>query len=204
MQIVWLILVAVAGYALGCFSLALYLSTHVGKFDIRSRGSGNAGTTNMLREMGWRYGIMTFAWDFLKGLLPTLAAIWLLGYPGGYAVGAGVILGHAFPVTRKFRGGKCVATCGGVFIALYPSLTVPIGLLMIIVMFITRMVSLSVLITYSCYALLLFFVPTPDPAMRWFVVAAVLLVIFLHRENIVRICHGQEKRLTVKKNRKAS
>jgi len=201
MKILEYVLLALAGYVLGCFSMAMFLSRHVGKFDIRTRGSGNAGTTNMLREMGWIYGIITFIWDFVKALVPVLLAIRFLGYDAAYAVAAGVMLGHAFPVTRGFKGGKCVATAGGVFIALFPAYTAIPALIMIAAMFITRMVSVSALVAYILYAISLFIVPTPHPGVCWCVSACVLLVVILHHENIGRIIRGEEKRLTVKKTK---
>ena len=114
----WVALTPLA-YLLGTFPSASLVASASG-VDITAIGSGNPGASNVTRALGWRKGALVFGLDALKGLLATLAGLWLGGRPGGYVFGAAAILGHIYPVTRGFRGGKGVATGGGVLAALHP------------------------------------------------------------------------------------
>ena len=206
MNWVWLILLGLGSYALGSLSPSVLMSRVVGGFDIRKKGSGNAGTTNMLRVMGWKMGIITFVVDFLKGALPTLLGLWIgpkIGFPyaAAYVAGGCVLLGHAFPAYAHFKGGKCVASGAGVFLVLNPLATAIVIVIAIIIMIITRRVSVGSVLAFLIYPIVLFFLDVPDPALPWFGVGVGILVLFLHRENIKRLFLGQEKELVVAKKR---
>jgi glycerol-3-phosphate acyltransferase PlsY len=114
----WVALVA-AAYLLGTFPSAEIVASSSG-VDITTTGSGNPGASNVTRALGWRKGVIVFVLDALKGALATLVGLWLGGRAGGYVLGAAAIVGHIFPVTRGFRGGKGVATGGGVLGVLHP------------------------------------------------------------------------------------
>jgi acyl phosphate:glycerol-3-phosphate acyltransferase len=114
----WVALVA-AAYLLGTFPSASIVARASG-VDITAVGSGNPGASNVTRALGWRKGLVVFVLDALKGAIATLVGLWIGGRAGGYVLGAAAILGHIFPVTRRFRGGKGVATGAGALVVLHP------------------------------------------------------------------------------------
>lgn len=110
-------------YVLGTFPSAILIAKANG-IDISSFGSGNPGASNVTRALGWRKGVWVYALDALKGAIPAALALAVDGRPLAYWCGAAAILGHMFPVFRKFRGGKGVATGSGVLVVLFPLLFV--------------------------------------------------------------------------------
>jgi acyl phosphate:glycerol-3-phosphate acyltransferase len=120
----WVVLVPVA-YLLGTFPSAEIVASAAG-IDITSTGSGNPGASNVTRALGWRKGALVFALDAAKGFAATAIGLLLGGRPGGYVFGAAAILGHIYPATRHWRGGKGVATGGGVIAALHPVVAVAV------------------------------------------------------------------------------
>lgn len=123
-------------YLLGTFPSALLIARSKG-VNIMESGSGNPGATNVSRALGRRFGILVFVLDGLKGAISAVVGYLLAGHGGGYLLVAAAVLGHVFPVTRRFKGGKGVATAGGGMIALYPL----IGLVMAILWFVVMKVS---------------------------------------------------------------
>ena len=107
----WLLYLACAalGYLLGNVQFAVIISRLKYKDDVRNHGSGNAGSTNMLRVFGLSSGLITFLGDLLKGILGVLIGRWIAGEVGGYICALFVVLGHDFPVFLRFKGGKGVA-----------------------------------------------------------------------------------------------
>ncbi len=112
------VLIAVA-YLLGTFPSATLIARANG-IDISTVGSGNPGASNVTRALGWRKGIWVYVLDALKGAIATAIPLIVDGRPLAYWCGAAAILGHMFPVFRKFRGGKGVATGSGVLLVLHP------------------------------------------------------------------------------------
>jgi acyl phosphate:glycerol-3-phosphate acyltransferase len=106
-------------YLLGTFPSAVMVARSRG-VDILTKGSGNPGASNAARVLGARWGALVFVLDAVKGALPALAGIALDTRPGAYMLVAAAVLGHMFPATRRFRGGKGVATMAGAMIALHP------------------------------------------------------------------------------------
>lgn len=112
----------VVSYFLGTIPSALIVSKR-GGVDVTAAGSGNPGTSNVVRLLGWKYGLMVFVADVLKGSLAVGIGGWVAGERVSffaYACGYAAVIGHTFPVTRKFHGGKGVATGGGAMYVLYP------------------------------------------------------------------------------------
>lgn len=114
----WALLLPVA-YLIGTFPSATLVARAHG-VDIRSVGSGNPGASNVTRVLGWRNGLWVFALDAAKGAAAAGCGLIVEGRPAGYAFGAAAVVGHVFPVWQRLRGGKGVATGGGVFIVLSP------------------------------------------------------------------------------------
>jgi glycerol-3-phosphate acyltransferase PlsY len=114
----WALLLPVA-YLIGTFPSASIVARANG-IDIRSVGSGNPGASNVTRVLGWRKGVWVFVLDIAKGAVAAGMGLIVDGRPAGYALGAASVIGHVFPVWTRFRGGKGVATGGGVAAAMSP------------------------------------------------------------------------------------
>jgi len=201
----WRILVCLGiGYVFGCISTAYFVgkANHI---DIRAYGSGNAGTTNAMRTLGKKAGVITFLGDFLKALLPILAVKYLIFPDMSYVTllalytGLGIIIGHNYPFWLKFKGGKGIAATGGIIVAMSP-ITAIIGIIVFIgVAAITKYVSLASMsaVLISC-AFLIFF---NKGDLHFALIAAFYVVIafWRHRHNIERLLHGTENRIGQKK-----
>ena len=192
----WTALVCVlAGYLLGNLQTAIIVSRAYFHDDVRKHGSGNAGSTNMVRVFGYGPGAITFAGDFLKAFLGVLAGQLVCGTIGGYIAGLFVVVGHCWPVFAGFRGGKGVASSYSVAIW-----TFPLGALLALavggaILAINKKMSLM-----SLVAILLFFVATLVfrlADLPLVILAAMLAVIVYvrHIENIQRLIHHEEQRL---------
>ncbi len=112
------LLVPVA-YFLGTFPSAAIIGRRRG-LDVTQEGSGNPGASNIVRLMGWKWGVVVFAMDVGKGALAAAVGLALDGHRGAYILGVAAVLGHVFPITRHFKGGKGVATAAGVLAVLFP------------------------------------------------------------------------------------
>ena len=116
-----ILIVIVAGYLLGSISTGVVLSRLFAKTDIRSQGSGNAGTTNMLRVLGRKMALLTFIGDMLKGIIAVFIGKWLIGGELGGLLGVvGAVLGHYYPLYFGFKGGKGIATSFGSLLFVFP------------------------------------------------------------------------------------
>lgn len=202
---------AVCAYLLGSLNFAILVSRSIFKEDVRTKGSGNAGMTNILRSYGKKGAILTLLGDVLKGIL----AVWigrlaiLLLVPGvdmiygAYIGGIVVILGHMFPLYFGFKGGKGVATSGGVIIALQPLLAAILLLVFLLVLKISKMVSLGSVVGISLYGpvTLVYSLLLNRPVVYSTVCSVIisLLVVWMHRGNIKRIAAGTEYKFGSKK-----
>jgi acyl phosphate:glycerol-3-phosphate acyltransferase len=187
-------------YLLGAIPTAFLVGKRVAGIDVRTRGSGNAGATNVARVLGMRPGLLVALVDVCKGL----AAVLLLsliaplpGHMGAVLCGAAAILGHVFPVFLLFRGGKGVATAAGAAIPLFPVIA-PVCLAgFLVVAAIGRRVSLASLVAAfllpALYLLSCLFWLRFDPWLAGFGGLVLLLMVFTHRANIGRLLKGTEK-----------
>ena len=184
-------LVIVAAYAVGTFPTAVLVGRREG-FDPTVGGSGNPGATNAFRLGGRRAGALVLAIDLLKGLLPTLAGVAIAGRPLGAACGAAAVVGHVFPATRRFQGGKGVATGAGMVLGLWP-LVFPIAVAVFaLVVAATRKVSLA---SFCAAVVVPLTVGLFDYPRGEVVVLAVLAVVVIvrHRDNLARLMRGEER-----------
>ncbi len=193
-----LVLSAGAGYLIGSLSFSILLSRSQYKDDIRNYGSGNAGMTNMLRTFGKWAAVVVFAGDFLKGLAAVLLGGAIGGEAGALLAGFFAVVGHAFPLYFHFRGGKGVATSAGVILGLHPLVLLVLGSVFLLVLFLSRIVSLSSICAAVSYPITALLLRLPRPELLLSVVLAAL-VIWLHRANIGRLMRGEEHRFGVKK-----
>ena len=194
-------LLIAGGYLLGGIPFGLLIGKAHG-VDIRERGSGNIGATNLGRALGKRWAFAAFLLDFAKGLVPVLAAGQLLDEAAEREVvqilaGAASILGHTFSIYLGFKGGKGVATTFGVIAAVAFPAAVLAGMVWSIVYLATRTVSISSLATGIALPLGIWLTdllyPSPSLAPRLvFSIAIACLIFIRHRENIARILRGEE------------
>lgn len=186
----------VIAYLIGSISVSTLLVRVVKRVDIRSYGSGNAGATNTLRLLGWKYGILVLLLDALKGALSVYIAYALTNHslPVEYFAGLAVIVGHNWPVFFGFRGGKGIATTIGVFLVLLPLPALLAGIVALIVVAATRFVSLGAISFVVLSPIFLALLTNRTGALLFSAVAAVL-AIYRHRENLVRLAQGKERRL---------
>lgn len=140
----WWMLVPLA-YLVGTFPSATLVASANG-VDIREVGSGNPGASNVTRVLGWRRGVWVFVLDAAKGALAAGAGLVVAGRPAGYVLGAAAVLGHVFPVWNRFRGGKGVATGGGIFASLSPVVFAVLVTLWFVISRLTRTASLASLV----------------------------------------------------------
>ena len=196
---VWkIILSAVLGYLLGCIPTGVLVAQIYGVRDIRTLGSGNSGTTNVLRNLGWLPSVLTLVGDCLKGYVACLIGKQLGGDAGMLAGGLCAILGHDFPVFMGFKGGKGIATSLGLIIAINPWLALALLAVQIIAVALTRYMSVASLITTVAFPILVCFTERGRENFPLFLGAACIasvLSLFGHRGNIQRLIRGEENRL---------
>lgn len=188
-----------AAYLAGSFPTA-YLVGKVNGVDLRTVGSGNLGATNVFRTLGWKWGLLVYVVDGLKGLLPTLllppAVGVATGWPWGVLVGVLTIVGHVKPIFLLGKGGgKGVATASGVFFALSPVACACAVVAFVLVVALTRYVSLGSLV--GALVLPVAMVVQARAVTPLTAVAAVIaaFVFWTHRENIGRLRRGEERRI---------
>lgn len=213
------LLCVVIGYVFGLFQTAYFYGKSKG-IDIREHGSGNSGTTNALRVLGTKAGLIVFAGDCLKCILAVVLVRVLFGETYGDMIyllciytAAGAILGHNFPFYMGFKGGKGIAATAGLILSFHPSF-IPMGVMLFFgAFFLTHYVSLGSLLVYVGFVtqliisgqLGLFGDMSQAHLIEMYVVAFLLAVMafWKHRANIVRLIHGEENKTYLsKKNRK--
>ncbi|MCI8393335.1 MAG: glycerol-3-phosphate 1-O-acyltransferase PlsY [Clostridia bacterium] len=206
-----IIVVAVISYLIGSINFSVLISKRVAGFDVRQKGSGNAGTTNMLRSVGKGAAAITLVCDILKGVVAVIIAF-LIGLIAKneaallvQIAGIAVVIGHTFPVFFEFKGGKGVATALGVLICINWKVGLICLIFAIIMMAVTRMVSVGSCTAAVLYPILTLFGVQKDffivkeGSYLIFSLLLALLIIFNHRENIKRILAGKENKLSFKK-----
>lgn len=223
MEIAARILCLVLGYCLGLIQTS-YIYGKLHGIDIREYGSGNAGTTNALRVLGKRAGLVVFIGDFLKAAIACIAARYIglhyfphIMYPMILWAGFGVVIGHNYPFYMGFKGGKGIAATAGVIFGTLDIRIMAVCLIsFIVIVAITRYVSLGSLVvvtlfffTYLCLGICgLIINPVTGNAYSGGGLTECYIIIFLfgvlafyrHKANIVRLVHGEENKIFSKKN----
>lgn len=195
--IVMLAIFAVLAYFIGCISPAIIISRLYG-IDIKHMGSGNAGTTNVLRVLGWKAALVTLAVDIFKGFLSVQIALNALNMPAAAICSVTVILGHIFPIFFKFKGGKGVATAFGAVAAInWPSAFAAL-IVAALGAVISRRMSVGSIVAAIVYPLLtIFYIPRFSP----FAAILGVIIILTHMPNIKRLIHGEEPSVALSKNK---
>lgn len=201
--LIWLVGAFVISYFIGNFCGAIIISKLFLKKDIRDFGSSNAGTTNMSRVFGIKFGIITFIIDCLKGFLCVILARLIItsqisefwGQFAGYLVGIAVILGHNYPIIFKFKGGKGFASAIGVLFALNPLITAIslIGCLIVIIS--TDIMSLYAMSFFTVTMLYICIITDIHWSMKICTIIYFVLGIYAHKSNIKRLLKKEERKL---------
>lgn len=199
------VLVALVAYLIGSINFAIIFSKKFAGFDVREKGSKNAGTTNVLRTVGKGAAALTLICDILKGVVSVLLAMLAAKIWQGtdieilkYLAGLFAIIGHTFPVYYGFKGGKGVATALGVLLIVNPQIGIICLSFALIIMIATRWVSLGSILAATLFPILtIFMVDNIGAKIISILIGA--LVIFNHRSNITRLKNGTESKLSFKK-----
>ena len=206
------IVVAIIAYLIGSINFSVIFSKKMAGFDVREKGSGNAGTTNMLRSVGKKAAAITLICDILKGVVAILIAMfiaWAFKVENASLLvqiaGIAVVLGHTFPIFFGFKGGKGVATALGILLMSNWQIGLICLVFGVVLIALTRMVSLG-----SCAAAVLFpvltlfinehYIVSQGSSYLIFSIILAVIVLFNHRSNIQRILSGKENKISFKKS----
>lgn len=209
------IIIAIITYLIGSINFSILISKKKAGYDIRQKGSGNAGTTNMLRNLGKKYAAITLICDVLKGVVAIGIAIIAGNILGDtnkallvQIAGVAVVIGHTFPIFFGFKGGKGVATSLGILLMTNWQLGLICLVFALVLMALTRVVSMGSIAAAILYPILTLFVggghyivESSGLGNGYFIYSVILavIVIFNHRENIKRILSGTENKISFNK-----
>ncbi len=196
-----IIIVLAIGYLLGSFSTGVVLSEIFAHADVRTMGSGNAGTTNMLRVFGRTMALFTFLGDTIKGIIAVYIGKWLVGGDLGGILGtAGAVLGHFYPLYFQFKGGKGIATAFGALLFVFPfHALIAFGVFLILVSA-TKYVSLGSIFAALTLPALLFITHGASNLIVCLIAAAIgISIVLRHHKNISRLLNHTENKLDLNK-----
>lgn len=191
------VLVAIiAAYLIGAIPTAFIVVKLVRGIDLRTVGSGNLGATNLYRQLGWKYAVPVGAVDMLKGAFPAaVLAPWAgIGLVGAVGLGLLAVIGHVFSIFVGFKGGKGVATGGGVILGVAPWAFLVSLTLWVIVVRMSGYVSLGSIVSALSLPPAIWLLQPDARELVWPVTALALLVVWFHRANIRRLLDGTEHR----------
>lgn len=204
------IAIAIIAYAIGSVNFSVIFSKKIAGFDVREKGSGNAGSTNMLRSVGKKAAALTLVCDILKGVISILIAIIMGNIIKNIEnkallvqiAGIAVVIGHTYPIFFGFKGGKGVATSLGVLLMSNWKIGLICLVFALVLMALTRVVSMGSIAAAILFPVLTLFINTNYIVEgNYFIYSVILAVIvaFNHRSNIKRILNGTENKLNLKK-----
>ena len=208
-MVVACIIVAIIAYLIGSVNSAVIISKKMAGFDVREKGSGNAGSTNMLRSVGKKAAALTLICDVLKGVVAVFIAYLIGKIPNLNAsllvqiAGVAVIVGHTFPIFFNFKGGKGIATSLGVLLVTNWSIGLVCLVFALALMAFTRIVSLGSIAAAVLFPILVIFMQSNNYIVEGnYIVYSIIiaaLVIYNHRTNVQRLLKGTENKLDFKK-----
>ena len=209
------LIVGIIAYLIGSINFSVLISKKMAGFDVREKGSGNAGTTNMLRSVGKKAAVITLLCDILKGVvsigIALIAGNIVKNVDKAVLVqiaGILVVVGHTFPIFFEFKGGKGVATSLGVIMMINWKIGLICLVFALVIMAFSRMVSMGSVGAAILFPVLTLFINTnfivEASGMKYFIFSVILavMVIFNHRANIKRIANGTENKLSFKNTNK--
>ena len=194
-----LILSCVIAYLLGSLSGGIITSKLGHGPDLHTVGSGSTGASNVQRTMGWKYGLITFFFDALKGILSCWIAEMICGtHYAALLAGLFCVIGHNWPVFFRFRGGKGVATTGGVLLYCFPVPALICIALTIAVIALWRYISVGsmlLVISFTILSFFDFFIPGTNACIIIWAAILMVMCVARHHANIGRLIHGTENKL---------
>ncbi len=199
------IIVGIIAYCLGSISFSVIISKKMAGFDVRKKGSKNAGSTNVLRTVGKKAALITLICDILKGVVAILIAV-LLGNIFNVndkvlliqIAGILVILGHTFPIFFGFKGGKGVATAIGVLLVINWQIALICIVFALVLIILTKTVSMGSIAAAILFPVLTLFITNHYIVTGNYIIFAIiiaLIIVYNHRSNISRILKGEENKL---------
>lgn len=203
-------LLIILAYLLGSIPTSVWVSRHFFGIDIRDYGSGNAGASNTYRVLGAKWGTFVMIVDVLKGVIATSLYILIPVYMHNELIrtnlmvglGGAAVFGHVFPIFADFKGGKGVATLFGMVIAIQPEVAGCCVGVFLLVLFLTRFVSLSSILASFAFAIFILFIwNEKEFSYRAFAVLVAITVTFTHQKNISRLFRGTESKVPILKLR---
>ena len=204
------LLLIILSYLIGSIPTSVWVSRQLYGIDIREYGSGNAGATNTYRILGAKIGTFVMAVDILKGVLATSLYLFIPYYLHDewdrtnlmIGLGMAAVLGHIFPIWADFRGGKGVATLFGMVLAIQPLVALCCVGVFLLVLFLTRFISLSSILASVAFAVFILFIFNEKETLyRAFAIAVALMVMLTHQKNIGRLLRGSESKVPILKHR---
>ena len=204
------LLLLIIAYLIGSIPTALIISTKFFGVDIRDYGSGNMGATNTFRVLGSKFGTVVMVFDILKGMLAVGLFYFLPFYIHNewdrtnlmVGLGLAAVMGHIFPIFAQYKGGKGVATLFGMILAVQPVIALSCVGVFLLVLFLTRYVSLSSIIAGIALPVCVLWIWNDDVVVyRIFAVLVACLIILTHQKNIIKILRGNESRIPILKYR---
>lgn len=201
----------VLAYLIGSIPTAVWVSKRLFGIDIREHGSGNAGATNTFRILGPKAGTAVMLIDMMKGFIAVKLALFS---PYGAMsteqsvnlqvfLGLFAVLGHIFPIWAEFKGGKGIATLFGMILSIQPLVAVSMVGVFMLMLYITRYVSLSSITASIAFPLMIFFIfKEPELSYKIFAIATAFLVVLTHHKNINRLINGSENKVAIFRKRK--
>ncbi len=202
----------ILAYLIGSIPTAVWVSKWVYGIDIREHGSGNAGATNAFRILGTKAGSSVMLVDMMKGFIAVKLSIFsVYGWRTEPFVnlqiflGLAAVLGHIFPIWADFRGGKGIATLFGMILSIQPIVAVSLVVVFMLMLFITRYVSLSSITASIAFPVLILFIfnaHAQELSYRLFAIATAFLVVLTHHKNIGRLLNGNENKVPLFRKRR--
>ncbi len=198
------VLLVVGAYFLGSINFAIYISRSAYNKDIRSFGSGNAGSTNVMRTFGTKAALIVLLGDIMKAFISVTVTMVVCGIEVAYIAGLAAMVGHCYPIYYEFKGGKGFATAAGMVLAADPLAFLVCALVFVAVVATTKFISAGSIMSAMFLPLVLNMLYRSSGGLPGtMAICSVLLalfVIFRHKENIIRIANREEKKFSFKKS----
>ena len=180
-------------YLLGSISFGVLVARSQG-IDIHTVGSGNTGTSNVIRVLGKKLGGLVLIGDAGKGMLAAAIGVWIVDPSFGYVTLFAAVIGHAFPVFHRFRGGKSVATTLGGFVVLAPAVGVALTVIWVVILIVWKTASVGSIIVMVLAVPLLALAGRRGSDLAWST-AIVVFVLIRHSGNVQRLMQGSERKV---------